>query len=69
MKINGKTLNGDVDPGTPLLWALRDRLACPEPDSRQSDSTARQRLNTSSMLSATALLASDLCQPLPRSSS
>ena len=26
LKVNGKTINVDVDPGTPLLWVLRETL-------------------------------------------
>ena len=26
LKVNGKTINADVDPGTPLLWVLRETL-------------------------------------------
>jgi len=27
LKVNGKTMNVDVDPGTPLLWVLRETLS------------------------------------------
>jgi isoquinoline 1-oxidoreductase alpha subunit len=27
LKVNGKTINVDVDPGTPLLWVLRETLS------------------------------------------
>ena len=27
LKVNGKQLNVDVDPNTPLLWVLRETLA------------------------------------------
>lgn len=29
LKVNGKTLQADVDPATPILWVLRDHLNLP----------------------------------------
>jgi aerobic-type carbon monoxide dehydrogenase small subunit (CoxS/CutS family) len=31
LKINGKSVDVDVDPATPLLWVLRDVIGLPAP--------------------------------------